>query len=115
MIPPTILFSAGSLRLCHTLLEELLLLPSMMTVRWTAGRKRLSLLRDEAGWNKNSWLPRFAQRVSFPPPSLIPEQEALAIGGEDAVYYGTRLLGASNQKALKMLGFQPRRLEWIKD
>jgi len=63
----------------------------------------------------SDWLPKFAKWVGGPPPPLISEQEALAVAGEDAVYYGTRLRGASNQKALKMLGFKPRRLEWLKD
>jgi hypothetical protein len=38
---------------------------------------------------------------------------ALADAGEDAVYYGTRFRGASNRKATKILGFRPRRLEWM--
>ena len=33
--------------------------------------------------------------------------------GEDAVYYGTKLRGASNQKAKRTFGFEPRRLEWL--
>ncbi len=33
--------------------------------------------------------------------------------GEDAIYYGTKLRGASNAKAKKALGFTPRRLEWL--
>jgi hypothetical protein len=37
----------------------------------------------------------------------------LKAGGADAVYYGTRLRGASNAKAQRELNFQPRPLEWI--
>ena len=33
--------------------------------------------------------------------------------GEDIVYYGTKLRGASNEKAKKTFGFEPRRLEWL--
>jgi 2-alkyl-3-oxoalkanoate reductase len=36
-----------------------------------------------------------------------------AAAGEDAVYYATRLSGASNAKAKKILGWKPRRLEWL--
>jgi hypothetical protein len=42
-------------------------------------------------------------------------EDALTAAGEDAVYYGTRLRGASNAKAKRELGFQPRPLEWIVD
>jgi hypothetical protein len=43
----------------------------------------------------------------------VTEEEARAAAGEDAVYYGTRLRGASNAKARAVLGFAPRRLEWL--
>jgi 2-alkyl-3-oxoalkanoate reductase len=59
------------------------------------------------------WLPAFARRVGAPEPSHITEQEARQKAGEDAVYYGTKLRGASNAKAKKAFGFQPRRLEWL--
>jgi nucleoside-diphosphate-sugar epimerase len=60
------------------------------------------------------WLPAFAQWVDAPRPPCLSEQEARAMGGEDAVYYGTRLRGASNGKARKHLHFRPRRLQWLK-
>ena len=34
-----------------------------------------------------------------PPPPQLTEQEAREVAGEDAVYYGTKLSGASNDKA----------------
>jgi nucleoside-diphosphate-sugar epimerase len=60
------------------------------------------------------WLPAFARFVGAPPPPRITEQQALATVGEDIVYYGTKLRGASNQKAKKTFGFEPRRLEWLR-
>jgi len=36
-----------------------------------------------------------------------------AIAGEDAVYYATKLSGASNAKAKRILEWKPRRLEWL--
>jgi hypothetical protein len=60
------------------------------------------------------WLPDFALWVGAPAPPHITEQEARAAAGEDAVYYGTRLGGASNRKARAVLGFSPRRLEWLR-
>jgi nucleoside-diphosphate-sugar epimerase len=59
------------------------------------------------------WLPGFAQSVGAPPPPQVTEAQALAAAGEDAVYYGTKLCGASNDKACRILQFQPRRLEWL--
>ena len=59
------------------------------------------------------WLPAFARFVGAPPPPRITEEQARALAGEDAVYYGTRLRGASNRKAKEAFGFAPRRLEWL--
>jgi nucleoside-diphosphate-sugar epimerase len=59
------------------------------------------------------WLPAFARFVGAPPPPRITDEQARASIGEDAVYYGTKLRGATNQKAKKTFGFEPRRLEWL--
>jgi nucleoside-diphosphate-sugar epimerase len=59
------------------------------------------------------WLPDFARWVGGPPPPRITEQQAREAAGEDPVYYGTKLRGASNEKARKILGFRPRRLQWL--
>jgi nucleoside-diphosphate-sugar epimerase len=59
------------------------------------------------------WLPAFAQWVDAPPPAHISEQEARETAGEDAVYRGTKLRGASNRKAATLLNFRPRRLQWL--
>jgi hypothetical protein len=44
---------------------------------------------------------------------LAAQPGATAIAGEDAVYYATKLSGASNAKAKRILGWRPRRLEWL--
>jgi nucleoside-diphosphate-sugar epimerase len=59
------------------------------------------------------WLPAFARAVGAPPPPRVTVEQALAAAGEDAVYYGTKLRGASNAKAKRVFGFRPRRLEWL--
>ena len=59
------------------------------------------------------WLPAFAHRMGAPPPPHITERQALETAGQDAIYYGTRLRGASNKKARKILDFEPRPLEWL--
>jgi 2-alkyl-3-oxoalkanoate reductase len=59
------------------------------------------------------WLPAFARAVGAPAPRRVSEEEALRTLGPDAVYYATRLRGASNEKARRELEFRPRPLEWI--
>jgi 2-alkyl-3-oxoalkanoate reductase len=56
------------------------------------------------------WLPEFARWVGAPPPLRIDVKDA---AGADAVYYGTKLRGASNGKAKRTFHFSPRRLEWL--
>jgi nucleoside-diphosphate-sugar epimerase len=59
------------------------------------------------------WLPAFAKFLGAPSPGRISEAEAQTMAGEDAVFYATKLSGASNAKAKRILGWQPRRLEWL--
>jgi nucleoside-diphosphate-sugar epimerase len=59
------------------------------------------------------WLPRFASFVGSPPPPFTTAERARQAAGEDAVYYQTKLSGASNAKAKRELAFTPRRLEWL--
>jgi len=59
------------------------------------------------------WLPAFARAAGAPAPPRVSEEEALRASGADAVYYATRLRGASNEKAGRELEFRPRPLEWI--
>ena len=59
------------------------------------------------------WRPAFARWVGAPPPPRVTEDEGCELGGEDAVYYGNRLRGASNAKAKTTLNFAPRRLVWL--
>jgi len=60
------------------------------------------------------WLRAFARFVDAPEPPQMSEAEVRALAGEDAVYYATKLSGASNAKAKRVLSWQPRRLEWLK-
>jgi nucleoside-diphosphate-sugar epimerase len=59
------------------------------------------------------WLPAFARSVGAPEPPRVTEEQARSAGGEDAVYYGTKLRGASNAKAKRIMRFAPRRLGWL--
>jgi 2-alkyl-3-oxoalkanoate reductase len=58
-------------------------------------------------------LPAFARGIGAPPPPQLTEREAREVAGEDAVYYGTKLSGASNDKAKQTFTFKPRRLQWL--
>lgn len=59
------------------------------------------------------WLPAFAKFLGATEPLTVSEEQALESAGPDAVYYATKLRGASNQKAKSQLAFRPRRLEWL--
>ena len=59
------------------------------------------------------WAPAFAKFVNASAPPHISVEQALSTAGPDAVYYGTKLRGASNEKARKALEFRPRPLEWL--
>lgn len=59
------------------------------------------------------WLPRFASFIGAAPPQVVTADVLLKNGGPDAVYYQSRLCGASNAKAKRELGFVPRKLEWL--
>lgn len=58
------------------------------------------------------WLPAFAQWVDAPQPPRVSESDARQKFGEEAVYYHTRLTGATNGRAKAQLGFAPRPLLW---
>ncbi|HEY0703337.1 MAG TPA: NAD(P)-dependent oxidoreductase [Candidatus Acidoferrales bacterium] len=59
------------------------------------------------------WLPAFANFLGASAPPHMTEDAAKKMGGDDMVYYATRLHGASNAKAERVLGWKPRRLEWL--
>ncbi len=59
------------------------------------------------------WLPAFAESVGAPEPPEMTEAAARETAGEDAVFYATRLVGATNAKAKRTFGFAPRHLEWL--
>ncbi|WEX86534.1 NAD(P)-dependent oxidoreductase [Sinorhizobium garamanticum] len=60
----------------------------------------------------SEWLPAFARWVGAPEPRRLSVEDALKSAGEEAVYYHTRLTGASNALAKEKLGFAPRPLLW---
>jgi 2-alkyl-3-oxoalkanoate reductase len=77
------------------------------------GNSGIYLIADDRPLAICEWLPTFAHWLNAPPPPQISVEDALQIGGADAVYYGTQMRGASNAKAKRELNFQPRGLEWL--
>src|SRR6202034_899913 len=83
------------------------------TVAALAAETGVYNLVDDDPSSQNVWLPAFAKFVGAPVPPSMSEAEVKAIAGEDVVYYATKLSGASNAKAKRILGWKPRRLEWL--
>jgi 2-alkyl-3-oxoalkanoate reductase len=79
------------------------------------GNPGIYLITNDRPLAVREWLSAFARWLNAPPPPQISIEDALKAGGADAVYYGTRMRGASNAKAKKELNFQPRALEWVVD
>ena len=70
-------------------------------------------LVDDDPSPQSVWLPAFAKFIGAPEPPQMSEAEVTAVAGEDVAYYATKLSGASNAKAKRVLGWKPRRLEWL--
>jgi nucleoside-diphosphate-sugar epimerase len=79
------------------------------------GNPGIYLITDDRPLAVRQWLSAYAQWLNAPPPPQVSVEDALRISGADAVYYGTKMRGASNAKAKRELNFQPRPLEWIVD
>jgi 2-alkyl-3-oxoalkanoate reductase len=77
------------------------------------GNSGIYLIADDRPLEVCEWLSAFARSLNAPPPPRISINDALKIGGADAVYYGTKMRGVSNAKAKRELNFQPRSLEWL--
>ena len=58
------------------------------------------------------WLPVLAQALGAEPPRRFPRWLARLFAGEAAVVMGTEARGASNAKAKRELGWQPRYASW---
>jgi nucleoside-diphosphate-sugar epimerase len=86
---------------------------AMATVAALTAEAGVYNLVDDDPSPQSVWLPAFASFVGAPAPPQMTEAEVKAMAGEDAVYYATRLSGASNTKAKRMLDWKPRRLEWL--
>ena len=82
------------------------------TVASLTGEPGVYNVVDDDPRRVSEWLPTFARWVDAPQPPRVSEEDALKAAGEEAVYYHTRLTGASNRRAKAKLGFAPRPLLW---
>ena len=58
------------------------------------------------------WLPAYARALGARPPRRVPKLLARVVAGPTAVMGATRMPGASNAKARRELGWQPRYRSW---
>lgn len=79
------------------------------------GNPGIYLITDDRPLQVREWLSAYARWLNALPPPQVSVEDALQIGGADAVYYGTQMRGVSNAKAKRELEFQPRPLEWMVD
>lgn len=77
------------------------------------GHPGIYLIADNQPLKVREWLPVYARWLNAAPPPQVSVEEALQIGGADAVYYGNQMRGVSNAKAKRELNIQPRSLEWL--
>jgi hypothetical protein len=88
------------------------MMPRLQQWRLTAEAGVYNVVDDDPSPQK-VWLPAFANFVGALTAPHVSETEAKAMSGDDAVYYATKLNGASNAKAKRVLEWRPRRLEWL--
>ena len=60
----------------------------------------------------SEWLPAYAEALGAKPPRRVPVWLASLVAGKQAAGMATRLEGASNEKARRELGWQPRYPSW---
>jgi nucleoside-diphosphate-sugar epimerase len=67
---------------------------------------------DDEPARPTEWLPALADALGAPPPRRVPRWLGRLAGGEVAVAMMTSVRGASNAKARRELGWQPRYASW---
>jgi 2-alkyl-3-oxoalkanoate reductase len=67
---------------------------------------------DDEPAPQSEWLPAYAEALGAKPPRRVPVWLAKLVAGRQAVLLGTRLEGASNEKAKRELGWELRYRSW---
>jgi nucleoside-diphosphate-sugar epimerase len=78
----------------------------------TRGRPGIYNIVDDDPAPAREWLPAAASAVGAKPPRHLPRWLGRLAAGEAAVVMMTEIRGASNEKAKRELGWQPRHASW---
>lgn len=76
------------------------------------GRRGIYNIVDDDPAPVSEWLPALAEAVGAKPPMRVPRWLGRLLAGEAAVVLMTEVRGASNAKARRELGWQPRFSSW---
>ena len=76
------------------------------------GRPGVYNVCDDEPAPLHAWLPVYAEALGAPPPRHVPAFVARLLAGRFAVVAGTQLVGASNAKAKRELGWTPSYPSW---
>jgi nucleoside-diphosphate-sugar epimerase len=78
----------------------------------TRGRRGIYNIVDDDPAPVAEWLPAAANAVGAKPPRHVPRWLGRLVAGEVGVVMMTEVRGASNEKAKRELGWQPRHASW---
>jgi nucleoside-diphosphate-sugar epimerase len=78
----------------------------------TRGRPGIYNIVDDEPAPVAQWLPAAASAVGAPPPRHVPRWLGRIVAGEAATVMMTEVRGASNEKAKRELGWQPKHASW---
>jgi len=78
----------------------------------TRGRRGIYNIVDDDPAPVAQWLPAAASAVGAPPPRHVPRWLGRLVAGEAGTVMMTEVRGASNEKAMRELGWQPRHRSW---
>jgi nucleoside-diphosphate-sugar epimerase len=78
----------------------------------TRGRPGVYNIVDDDPAPVSEWLPAAARAIGAPPPRHVPRWLGRLAAGEAGVVMMTEVRGASNEKAKRELGWEPRHASW---
>jgi nucleoside-diphosphate-sugar epimerase len=78
----------------------------------TRGRRGIYNIVDDDPAPVAEWLPAAAEAIGAPKPRHVPRWLGRIVAGESGVVMMTEVRGASNEKAKRELGWEPRHASW---
>jgi nucleoside-diphosphate-sugar epimerase len=78
----------------------------------SAGSPGVYNVCDDEPAPQAEWLPAYAEAIGAKPPRSVPVWLVKLVAGKQAATLATRLEGASNEKAKRELGWQPKYPSW---